>query len=292
MRSLLVLSGKGGTGKTTVASALIKLYQAKSFADCDVDAPNLHLVSILNNTPQIENFYGMKKASIDIDSCIKCGICYDNCKFNAIIFNENYYVDQYACEGCAVCEYVCPADSVKMVDSVSGDLILYKDEDKVFSTAELRMGSGNSGLLVTKVKNQLKNNALSSGLAIIDGSPGIGCPVIASITGVDYVLIVAEPSISGLADMKRIVKVARNLEVEVLACVNKFDVNLNISKEIKQYCAKNHIEFLGEIPYDKNALEAVNMGKTIVDIDCPSGQALKEIYENLRLKINENNSSN
>lgn len=277
MKQLLVISGKGGTGKTTVASAFIKLSQAKAYADCDVDAPNLHLTMNLDN-PKLTNYYGMKKASIDPNKCINCNLCKQHCRFDSIYIDNVYKVNEYECEGCSVCQLVCPASAISMVDYQAGNLMLYSRDDIVFSTAELKMGSGNSGLLVTEVKKQLRLNSKAD-LAIIDGSPGIGCPVIASISGVNLALIVAEPSISGINDMKRIIKTANNFKTKLAVCVNKYDTNLEKTEDIELYCKEKGIDFLGKIPFDLEAVKAINNGYTIVDIDCAVGQAVKDIYK-------------
>ena len=188
MKQLLILSGKGGTGKTTIASAFIKLAEAKAYADCDVDAPNLHLICSRRETIENRPFYGFQKAVKYHDLCIDCGKCEELCRFNAI---RNGVLYPYECEGCGVCEYVCPVEAINMIPAVAGELMLYSDEEKAFSTAQLKMGSGAPGKLVTAVKQTLTQEAPDDAhLAIIDGSPGIGCPVIASITGVDMVLMV------------------------------------------------------------------------------------------------------
>ena len=279
MRQLLVLSGKGGTGKTTIASALIKISEAKAFADCDIDAPNLHLVLRQNTDPIKKDYYGLPKAEINQEFCVKCGICMEKCRFESIYLeNGNYLIDYFACESCGVCEYVCPAGAIKLKPAKAGDIELYKD-DVVFSTAKLKMGSGTSGLLVSEVKKQLKENAKDADFAIIDGSPGIGCPVIASISGVDMVLVVAEPSISGISDMERIISTASKFQTNSLVCVNKYDTNIEKTSEIKDFCSKNNIPYIGEIPFDKEAIKAVNCGLTIADIECESGNELQKIYE-------------
>lgn len=277
MKQLLILSGKGGTGKTTVASAFIKLSKANAYADCDVDAPNLHLVMNHDN-PKITDYYGMKKASIDSDKCIQCDLCRQNCRFDSISMDSIYKVNQYDCEGCGVCEAICPVESVAMNDFKAGNLMLYSDGDTVFSTAELKMGSGNSGLLVTEVKKQIRQNS-NVELAIIDGSPGIGCPVIASISGVNLVLLVAEPSVSGISDMKRIIETSKKFKTKLAVCVNKYDINKEITHEIETFCMENNIDFIGKIPFDLSAVKAINNGYTIVDIDCTAGRAVHDIYK-------------
>lgn len=280
MRQLLILSGKGGTGKTTIASAFIELSQARAYADCDVDAPNLHLMTEWSTAPQEADYYGLPKAVIDFERCIECDACRQNCRFEAIAVEGGYKVETFACEGCAVCQYVCPVEAIKMVPVVAGELRLFSDFGNVFSTAQLKMGNGTSGLLVTEVKKQMKDAATDAELAIIDGSPGIGCPVIASLSGVDMVLIVAEPSISGLSDLERIIGVARKFEAEIAVCINKYDTNIKNTERIEELCEEQGLPVLGRIPFDSKAVEAINNGQSIVEIDCASGTAVRVVYEN------------
>ncbi|MFZ5974525.1 MAG: ATP-binding protein [Bacillota bacterium] len=279
MKELLILSGKGGTGKTTLASAFIKLADAKVFADCDVDAPNLHLVMRQSSEPKRTNYYGLPKAQINPDLCVRCGICTQHCRFEAIHADQGYKVDAYACEGCGVCEAVCPQGAVSLKPAVAGELMLYTG-DTVFSTAQLRMGSGTSGKLVTEVKKQMESTAPDAGLAIIDGSPGIGCPVIASLSGAHMVLVVAEPSVSGVSDMERILETAAKFGVKAAVCVNKYDTNFTITERIIEYCRSCGIPFAGKIPFDPAAARAINNGCSIVDMDCYAGRAVRDVYNN------------
>lgn len=278
MKQLLILSGKGGTGKTTLTGAFIKLLNAKAYADCDVDAPNLHLIMQHTISPEITDHMGMPKAAIDHNLCILCGKCADQCRFDAIATDDGYQIDPYECEGCGVCEAVCPVKAISLYPVTAGKLMLYHNGN-VFSTAELKMGSGTSGKLVSEVKRQMNENAANADIAVIDGSPGIGCPVIASVSGVDMVLIVAEPSISGISDLKRIVQTVKHFSVKAAICVNKYDTNLDLSNQIEIYSKINGLLFLGMIPFDTKAVMLINLGKTIADENCPSGKAAKEILD-------------
>lgn len=282
MKRLLILSGKGGTGKTTTAAAFIRFSKSRAIADCDVDAPNLHIVTEKNNECKTKEFIGSNKAVIDENACVHCGICAEKCRFDAILDKgKSYYVDEYNCEGCGVCQYVCPKDAVRLVEDVAGEQKLYLG-DAVFSTATLKMSRGNSGKLVTAVKLDMLKHAPETELAIVDGSPGIGCPVIASVSGMDLVLVVAEPSISGLHDLKRLVKTADTLGTKLAVCVNKWDQSPENTECIVSFCEENKIPFTGKIPYDKTASKAINEGKSLAEIDCAARTALLEVYENVR----------
>lgn len=281
MKQLLILSGKGGTGKTTIASAFIRLCGAKAYADCDVDAPNLHLVMGQATDPQRTDYYGLPKAEINPELCVQCGRCREICRFEAILTDPNYRVEPYACEGCGVCERFCPVGAISLRPAAAGELMLYADSEKVFSTAQLKMGNGTSGKLVSEVKKQLKSAAAKdTELAIIDGSPGIGCPVISSLSGVDMVLIVAEPTISGISDMERIIKTAEIFQTKTAVCINKYDINLSNTENIVAFCKKKGLPLVGKIPFDLNAIRAINNGQTIADIDCASGRAVNQVFEN------------
>ncbi len=287
MKQLLILSGKGGTGKTTVASALIWLDQARAFADCDVDAPNLHLIHTGLPLDEETVYYGLPKARIWPEQCIECDLCRQYCRFDAIHVNGMYQVDPYACEGCGVCEVVCPVQAIEMMPAPAGDLRLYAKAERAFSTAQLKMGSGTSGLLVTEVKRQLKSAKVNAELAIIDGSPGIGCPVLASITGVDLVLIVAEPSLSGVHDMMRILETAARFGVKTAVCVNKADISEELTRRVEEICRIRAIPMVGRIPYDEEAVHAINEGRTVVEVDCPAGRAIREVYRQTKALLTQ-----
>ena len=286
MKQLLILSGKGGTGKTTLAGVFIKLAQAKVYADCDVDAPNLHLVMQQSVEPKRTDFYGLPKAVIQSEQCSNCDLCRKNCRFDAIKVNQIYKVDTYSCEGCGVCEVLCPEKAISLKPVVAGNLMLYTNET-IFSTAQLKMGNGTSGLLVTEVKKQMHSVAKNVEFAIIDGSPGIGCPVIASLSGVDLVLIVAEPSVSGISDMERIIKTAQQFQIKIAVCINKYDTNLANTEKIELFCQEQNLPFVGRIPFDKEAVKAINHALSIVDLDCISGRAARKVFAEVRKNLFE-----
>lgn len=280
MRQLVILSGKGGTGKTTVASALIHLSKAQAYADCDVDAPNLSLVTPACGREETEPYFDLGKAFINPEACIACGLCAEHCRFGAIVPGPVYQIDPLRCEGCGVCVKVCPTEAIAMVPHEAGVMTLCFNDDSVFSHAKLKMGSGTTGKLVSQVKKRMKTaSPVSLPFAIIDGSPGIGCPVIASLSGAAMTLIVAEPSVSGISDLERIVSTARGLGVDIAVCVNKANLNPEKTETIKRFCADEGIGFVGTIPYDPRVLQALNLGVSIVDIPCPAGDAVKEVYE-------------
>lgn len=284
VKKLLILSGKGGTGKTTVACAFIHLLHTKTYADCDVDAPNLHLIAAPKQMPHIENFYGLPKANIDEEKCLRCGKCINVCRFDALSLKDKVEIDAFNCEGCGLCAYICPAEAITMEDHVSGQTYLYTG-DTVFSTAKLKMGAGASGKLVAQVKKNMELSKRDE-IAIIDGSPGIGCPVIASMSGVDMVLIITEPTVSGMSDLQRILETARYFKVKCAVCINKYDINLENTREITQYCEEENVRIVGTIPFDQVATRAINQGKSIVEMDCKLAKEMTTILTQT-LKIME-----
>jgi MinD superfamily P-loop ATPase len=276
MKQLLVLSGKGGTGKTTVASAFISLSHCRSCADCDVDAPNLQYMLRHMKKNNEKPYTALGKAVIDGTMCTGCGLCEKYCRFGAISDGK---VDPYECEGCGICERMCPQKAIRMVVSPAGTLLLYRNRSSVFSTARLTVGAGTSGKLVAAVKKQLSEEAPDNSFTIVDGSPGTGCPVMASLAGANIVLVVTEPTESGIHDLKRIVDLVRLLKLNLAVCINKYDINLRNTEVIESYCKELLIPVIGRIPFDTTVLRAVNSGKTIDRYSrSPAGKAVREIW--------------
>lgn len=285
MKQLLVISGKGGTGKTTLVSSFAALAGSKIVSDCDVDAADLHLIL----DPEIETreeFSGAKEAVKDDDKCTNCGLCYEHCRFDAI--DEDFEVDPFRCEGCGVCAYVCPEDAIEMEDVLSGYLLVSKTIYGGMVHGELRPGEETSGLLVTEVKKRAQDLAEEEkkGLIIIDGSPGTGCPVIASLSNVDLALIVTEPTLSGLSDLKRVLELSQNFEIELAIVINKYDLNREMVKKIEDYAEGKDVPVVGKIPYDLKVTEAMIGGKSVVEyLDNDTTDEIENIWKNLYRKI-------
>ena len=264
MKQVTVISGKGGTGKTSLTAAFASLANNAVLADCDVDAADLHIIlkpQVLESTV----FHGLKTVHINKNHCIDCRKCCELCKFDAIDGDINLIPE--SCEGCGVCAYVCPVDAITMIDRESGIAYISETRFGPMAHAMLRTAEEASGKLVTVVRNNAKMIAQekNNDLIIIDGPPGIGCPVISSLTGVDLVLIVTEPTLSAIHDLERILGVAHYFHLPAVVCINKYDINIENTKKIENYCSKNSIEIAGKIPYDNVVTDAMVNEKTIIE---------------------------
>jgi MinD superfamily P-loop ATPase len=270
MKQIVILSGKGGTGKTTIAAALAHLASQNGKAvmvDADVDASNLELVlspTILEGS----DFSSGKEAVIDPCVCTVCGICGDLCRFDAIAPGPDAFrVDPVTCEGCALCYYQCPAEAIRMEDTVSGRWFRSETRFGPLFHAWLQPGEANSGKLVTLVKQkalQLGREARADWI-IVDGSPGIGCPVIAAATGADLALLVTEPTLSGIHDLQRVLKTMEHFRIPSLVCVNKADINRNRAVEIADFCKARGVPVVAEIPYDDAVTQAMVRGMAVTE---------------------------
>ena len=256
---LVILSGKGGTGKTTIATALAELAKDVTRIDCDVDAPNLYMFYKGHDTYK-NDFVGGKKAVIDESLCTRCGKCETVCKFEAI---ENCKINLFACEGCGSCTLICPHNAIKLKSEKTAETFITKLDKGIISRAEMDIGSDGSGLLVTLLRKNGKKFSDNKKLTILDGSPGIGCPVIASITGSDAVLAVTEPTKSGLGDLKRVVELCEHFGVNTMVCINKYDINEEVAKEIEDFAHDKGLKVVGKIPYDDIVMKSINELKPI-----------------------------
>lgn len=286
MFQLAIVSGKGGTGKTTLSGSLSVLFDSIVMADCDVDAPNLHLI-LENKLIEKYEYFGGKKAEIS-DSCISCGICEKYCRFDAVIRGGPYSVDPYACEGCGMCVAVCPADAITLKDNKSGDYFLSQSNGIPLVHALLTPGEETSGGLVAEVRKLAIKVAEEEKkeVIIIDGAPGIGCPATSSITGTTYVLVVAEPTVSGNHDLARIVETIRHFKRDFGIVINKWDLNTSKSSFIESWCGANGIELIGKIPFDEQVEKATIMGKPVVSIKgSKAAEAIVRIAQRLKRKI-------
>lgn len=278
-KELVIISGKGGTGKTCITASFGYLSTSKVMADCDVDAADLHIIL----QPRIEEkheFRGGEKASINPFRCIKCGLCSEVCRYEAI--TENLTVDGFSCEGCAVCYHVCPEQAITMEESLNGHWFVSESRFGPMVHAALLPGEENSGKLVALVRNQANALAkrLSKDLVVVDGAPGVGCPVISSITGADHVMVVTEPTLSGLHDMQRAISLVKNFNINITAVINKFDINIDVSNKIEQWLDQNSVNLGGKIPYDPNVIKSMVMKKTVVESgNGPANDSVRQLWD-------------
>lgn len=271
MKQLVVLSGKGGSGKTTVCASLAHLASQNhpvALVDADVDAANLALLLSVSGQ-QKKPYFGGSLAQIIQERCTDCGICMQVCRFSAVKNQDNrmYSIDPINCEGCAACFYQCPSHAIEMVEQQSGTWHRAETQFGVFFDAHLYPGQENSGRLVTHIVQQARDEANMQELPLVfvDGPPGIGCPVIAACTNANIALLVAEPTITGLHDLKRIYATVKHFGITAFAIINKADINSDFVQRIKSFCVNNNIELLAELPFDEIVVKAMLAGKTLID---------------------------
>jgi len=287
VKQVVILSGKGGTGKTITAAALSHLASLEMpivLVDADVDAANLELVL---NPQKLEDheFRSGQLAVIDEEACTSCGRCAEVCRFDAIIVGESYRVDPLNCEGCVSCFYQCPVEAIKMEEPLSGEWYRSDTRYGPLFHAHLFAGQENSGKLVTMVKQQGRLLALDEEreLVIIDGPPGIGCPVISACSGADLALLVTEPTVSGVHDLERVLATTSHFGVEALVMINKCDINPTRADEIVDFCRKLDVKVVGRVPYDDIVTEAMVHGQPVtVYGDGPVSQTLREVWVKIK----------
>lgn len=282
MKQIVIISGKGGTGKTIVTGSLAALAKNKVMVDCDVDAADLHLL-LHPMVKERHEFRSGQTAAIDQSLCKKCGKCVEVCRFKAV--KTDYTIEPFSCEGCALCSHICPHGAIHMEENLAGEWFVSDTQYGLFIHAKLGIAEENSGKLVAKIRQIAKELAEKQNFdyVIIDGPPGIGCPVIASLSGVDCALIVTEPTLSGLHDTKRVMAVAKHFNIPIKLVVNKYDLNLAMTQSIEEFCRKQNVPVIGKIVFDKTVVKALVAGKTIVEYaECAAKDEVRKIWENLQ----------
>ena len=282
MKELIVISGKGGTGKTSLVAAFASLSDNKVMCDADVDAADLHLIMnprVIHRT----DFQSGHTAEINAQQCTECGLCRDLCRWDAI--SEAFEVNPVYCEGCGVCVYFCPEKAIDFPVDTCGEWFISDTRFGPMVHAQLGIAEENSGKLVSLVRHEARKMAEKNGqqLILTDGPPGLGCPVIASIGGATAVLIVAEPSVSGKHDMDRVAQLAAFFKVPAMICVNKFDLSLALTREIESYAEKKGITYVGRIPFDPIFTKAMVQGQTVFEYNSGSkvGREIESIWQRL-----------
>jgi MinD superfamily P-loop ATPase len=284
MKELVVLSGKGGTGKTSIVGSLAALAEDKILADCDVDAADLHLL-LEPVVRQKHQFWSGQVAVIDGEKCTQCGLCQELCHFDAI---KDFRVDPVSCEGCGFCYRICPAEAITMEENLSGHWFISDTKYGPLVHARLGIAQENSGKLVALVRQQAKEMAEKQGAALIisDGPPGIGCPVISSLSGASLALLVTEPTLSGIHDLERVLGVCRHFGVPALVCINKYDINEDNAAKIEDYCREQGVELAARIPFDNIVTQALVKGQPVVKYsDGPVSRQIKGLWQKLRREL-------
>jgi len=287
IKELVIISGKGGTGKTSLTAAFASLVSDKVLCDADVDAADLHL--IMNpSVRETHEFRAGHKAVINPDKCTQCGLCAEMCRWNAV--REDFSVDSFSCEGCGVCVWFCPEKAIEFPENTCGEWFVSDTRFGTMVHARLGIAEENSGKLVTLVRRKAKEVAEEKGnnLILTDGPPGIGCPVIASVGGASAVLIVTEPTVSGRHDMERVAQLSAHFKVPAILCINKYDLNPDKTAEIEAFAKEKGIICAGNIPFDPIFTKAMVKGQTLFEYDGNSetGKRVREIWKNISDVLN------
>jgi len=285
MKELVVISGKGGTGKTTILASFAALAGRSVLADCDVDAPDLHLLLHPKIHAQAE-FRAGQVAHIDEERCLQCGRCREVCRFGAI--TPEFSVEPLDCEGCGACRVVCPAEAIELRERVAGTWFRGQTKYGPMVYARLRPAEENSGKLVALVRKEARVQAERDGIELLltDGPPGIGCPVIASLGNADLALVVTEPTPSGIHDLERVLTLCRHFRVPAMVCVNKFDLNPSLDRQVREYCARSQIAVTESIPFDESVTKAIQQGVPLVEFNHgPASQAVSAVWHQIMAKL-------
>jgi MinD superfamily P-loop ATPase len=291
MKELTIISGKGGTGKTTVTAAFADLADDKIMTDCDVDAADLHLL-LAPETVSEHPFSGGREPRLTVEKCTGCGTCEELCRFDAIHVTAagSAEIDRFSCDHCGLCVLACPEDAIAMEDAENGTWFISRTRRGPMVHARLGIAEDNSGKLVTLVRREARKLAEAEGVDLIinDGPPGVGCPVTASITGVDLVLLVVEPTVSGMHDMERVYDLCCHFRIPALAVINKYTVNLVNTQKIRAYCEEHEIPLVGEIPFDAVVNRALVARRSVVDYDCGRvTQVVRQIWAEVFRRLND-----
>jgi MinD superfamily P-loop ATPase len=285
MKELVVISGKGGTGKTTILASFAALAGRSVLADCDVDAPDLYLLLHPEVSHQ-EEFRAGQRAVIDQERCTRCGRCWEVCRFGAIL--PDYRVEPLDCEGCGACRVVCPVEAVTLQERVAGDWFRGQTEYGPMVYARLRPAEENSGKLVVLVRREARAWAERDGIGLLltDGPPGIGCPVIASLGNADLALVVTEPTPSGVHDLERALSLCRHFRVPAMVCVNKFDLNPGLERQVRDFCADSQIAVAESIPFDESVPRSIAQGVPLVWYPAGSAsRAVATVWQQVRQQL-------
>jgi len=288
MKEIVIISGKGGTGKTVITASIAALTENKVMGDCDVDASNLYLL-LHPEIKETHQFYAGVIPAMDKEKCTNCGRCQEVCRFDAIkTINGQVIIDLVSCEGCGVCSRVCPVEAIKMQENHCGEYYISETKYGTLVHARLGIAEENSGKLVTLVRQNAQEIAekKDAQLIIVDGPPGIGCPLIATLTGANLAVIVTEPTLSGLHDLQRVVKVGQHFNIAMMAVINKFNINLENTTIIEKWCEENNVTIAGKIHFDNIVTEALVKGLPVVEYsDNSVSKEIKEIWNRIHVKI-------
>lgn len=289
MKEIVIISGKGGTGKTVIAASIAALAKKKVMGDCDVDASNLYLL-LHPEIKEKHDFYAGLIPGVNLEKCTNCGKCQETCRFDAIkIIKKRTVIDLTSCEGCGLCALVCPVKAIQMKENHCGEWYISETKYGPLVYARLGIAEENSGKLVTIVRQNAQKIAKKNNLklTIIDGPPGIGCPLIATLTGVNLAVVVTEPSLSGIHDLERVNQVAQHFGIKTVVIINKFDINLENSDKITKWCKDTQVEIIGKIHFDNVITEALVKGLPVVEYsDNKAATEIKNIWQKLEYLAN------